>query len=218
MSLQTIVDNATFITIDYNKLSAQSISRSGRLLTAEIASAVPFRINIGMHNGLTYSSNRDLVTELGNLDITEESTIDIGSTNTNLSYVTAWRGDSTGIASITVNSATAKTINLNCVAAGSGTFLFKKGDYIQPAGGYRYPYIVTADVAHSTGGSVNVPIHRTFIPQDSYTLAGKNINVGVDVDFRVKMISKPSYSIVPHDRIEFNSDFELVEVIRKEDT
>ncbi len=218
MSIQTIVDNATFLTIDYNKLAAQSISRSGRLLTAEIASAVPFNLTIGMHNGLPYSTNRDLLAELGELDITGEESIDIGSTNTNLSYVTAWRGDSTGINSITVNSASGKVMNLNCVASGSGTFLFRKGDYIQPAGGYRYPYIVTSDVAHSSGGSVNVPIHRTFIPQDSYTLNGKSLLVGSAIEFRVKMISKPSYNIVPHDRIEFGSDFDLVEVIRKEDT
>lgn len=218
MGIQTIVDNATYIEVDYKKLSAQSISRSGRLLTAEIASAVPFRITVGMHKGLTYSTNRSLLSDLGELDITTEETIDIGSTNSGLSYVTAYQGDSTGIGSVTVASVSGSSIVLNCTSAGTGTFLFKKGDFIQPASSYRYPYIVTSDVAHSTSATVTVPVHRTVIPQSSYTFAGKSILVGSNVGFRVKMVNKPTYTILPHDRIGFNSDFELAEVIRKEDT
>ena len=218
MGLQTIVDNATAIEVDYTKVTAQSISRSGRLLTAELASAVPFRLNVGMHNGLTYSENRDLLSDLGELDITTEETVGIGNTNSGLQYITRYQGDSTGIGSVTINSVTGKEIYLNCTAAGTGITMFKKGDFIQPASSYRYPYIVTADVAHSTGANVTIPVHRTVIPQDSYTFSGKSILVGHNVGFRVKMVNKPTYTVVPHDRISFSSDFELVEVIRKEDT
>ena len=218
MGLQTIIDNATFVTIDYNKVAAQSISRSGRLLTAEIASAVPFNLTVGMHNGLQYSQNRALLAELGSLDITAEEEVDIGRTNTGLNYLTAYQGDSTGIASVTCVSASGKTLTVNATNAGSGTYLFKKGDFIQPGGAYRYPYIVTADVAHTTSSSVAVSIHRTFIPQSGYTLSSAALVTGVNCDFYFKMISKPSYSVIPHDRVVFNSDFELVEVIRKEDT
>lgn len=225
MGIQTIIDNATYITVDYKKVAAQSISRSGRLLTAEIASAVPFSFTIGMHEGLTYSQNRDLLSDLGVLDITEEEVVDFGGTNTGLSYVTAYQGDMTPsqIASIqtaTTNAFSGKTINLNTtfVAGGAGV-LFKKGDFIQidPTNG-RYPYIVTEDVNFSSSSSLSIPVHRTVIPQDGLVSTSRAIAVGVDVDFRVKMVSKPTYNIMPHDRIRFNSDFELVEVIRKEDT
>ena len=221
MGLQTIIDNATFIEVDYQKVAAQSISRSGRLLTAELASAVPFRLNIGMHDGLTYSENRDLLTDLGELDITEEESVDIGSNNTGLSYVTAYRGGMSGaqVNQCTVTSASASNIVLNTSSVSGSTpaNAFAKGDFIQLDNNYRYPYIVTADVAWNAS-SVTVPLHRTFIPQDSYTVSGKGIDVGSDVHFRVKMITKPTYSVVPHDRISFSSRFELVEVIRKEDT
>ena len=33
----------------------------------------------------------------------------------------------------------------------------------------------------------------------------------------VKMINKPRYSVVPHDLLQFDSDFEFLEFIRKED-
>ena len=218
MGLQTIINNATYVTIEYNKLAAQSFSRSGRMLTAELVSAVPFKFTVGMHSALQYSQNRALLAELGSLDITEEEEIDIGSSNTGLSYVTAYQGDSSGIASVTCVSGNGKQLLVNATNAGSGTYLFKKGDFIQPGGAYRYPYIVTSDIAHTTSSAVQVPIHRAFIPQNGYTVNGAALVTGVNCDFYVKMISKPSYSVVPHDRLQFGSDFEMVEVIRKEDT
>tara|TARA_R110001606_G_scaffold95591_1_gene211493 strand:- start:2629 stop:3285 length:657 start_codon:yes stop_codon:yes gene_type:complete len=218
MGLQTIINNATFLTVEYNKLAAQSFSRSGRLLTAELVSAVPFKLTVGMHEALQYSQNRALLAELGELDITTEEQVNIGTSNPGQSYVLGYQGDSTGIAAVTCVSASGKTLTVNASGAGSGTFLFKKGDYIQPGSGYRYPYIVTADVAHTTSSSVAVSIHRAFIPQSGYSISTKPLATGVNCNFKFKMISKPSYSVVPYDRLAFGSNFELVEVIRKQDT
>ena len=213
MSIQTFLDRATFLTVDKRKVSAQTITRSGQVKTAEVASANPYRFAFGVTAGYTYSENRGALEELDNLDITDEEEIDIGATNTSLSYLTAYQGDSTGIGSITITGRSGNTLILNCSAAGSGTFLFKKGDYIQPASGYRYPYQVTADVAHTTSASVIIPIHRPFIDQSGYSLNGKSLLVGNDVTFKVKMVLKPSYSAVPIDRISFTDDFELIEII-----
>jgi len=217
MSLQTIVDNATYVTIYRKKIAGQSISRSGRLLTSEVVSAVPYQFTSGMHPGLQYSTNRGLTEDLNALDVTEEATIDIGTTNTSLAYITAYQGDSTGIGSVTCVSATGSTLVVDASNAGSGTFLFKKGDYIQPASGYRYPYQVTADVAHTTSSSVSIPLSRPFIPQDSYTLSTKGIVVGSACTWKVKMVNKPKYSVIPGDILQFDNDFEFLEFIRKED-
>jgi len=211
MSIQTIIDNATFITVDKRKVASQIITRSGRIKTAEVTNAVPYRFTVGMHEALLYSENRDLLEELDSLDVITEEEIDIGSTNTGLSYVTAYRGDGY-TSSITVTSASASNIVLSTgSASGSGTFL-KKGDFIQLDTNYRYPYQVTADVAWN-GSSITVPIHRNFIEQSGYTVSGKGILLGSDVTWRVKMVAKPNYSIVPYNRINFDSDFELVEII-----
>ena len=215
MSLQTIVDNATYITVDKKKVAAQSVSRSGVVMTAERTSVVPYRFIIGMHEGLTYSTNRDLLEDIDALDITTEATIDIGDTNTNLSYVTAYQG---GITSGTMTSvgSDAKELYVNCSGLGGSGTLFKKGDYLQPTGntaGYRYPYQVTSDVAFSTGANVTIPVHRPVISQDGVALSSGTVNKGVDVRFKVKMLLKPSYSVVPHDRISFSDDFELIEII-----
>jgi len=217
MSLQTIVDNATFVTIYRKKIAGQSISRSGRLLTSEVVSAVPYQFTSGMHSGLQYSTNRGLTEDLNAVDVTEEATIDIGTTNTGLAYITAYQGDSTGIGSCTITGRSGSTLILNCAQAGTGTFLFKKGDYIQPASGYRYPYQVTADVAHTTSGSVTIPLSRPFIDQDSYSLNGKLFVVGSAVTWKVKMLNKPKYSVLPGDLLQFDDRFEFIEFIRKED-
>ena len=212
MSIQTIVNNASSITIDRHKTSGQTISRSGILRTAELASNVPWLFTVEMHNGLAYSTNRAVTEEIDRLDRTIEETINIGSSNAGLAYITAYQGGAT-LTSATINSVSGSNIYLNCSSISGSGFIFRKGDYIQPASSYRYPYTVTADVPYSTSSNVTIPVHRPVISQTGYTFAGKGIVVGSNVTWRVKMLKKPTYTIVPYDRIQWDSEFQLIEVI-----
>jgi hypothetical protein len=221
MSLQTIVNNATYIDFKQAKLAGQSISRSGRILTSEVVSAEPFRMDVGMHEGLTYSTNRGLAQSINNLDITVEEAINIGSSNSGLAYITRYMGgmDAAQVAQVTVTSASAGSIILNTASVTGTTPVnaFVQGDIITLNGAYRYPYIVTADVSWSAS-SITVPISRNFIAQNGFTTAGAGIQVGVDCTWTVKMVKKPNYSVLPGDRLVFNGNkFELAEIIRKED-
>ncbi len=210
MSIQTFLDRATFLTVDKRKVSAQTITRSGQVKTAEVASANPYRFAFGVTAGYTYSENRGALEELDSLDITVEENIDIGTTNTNLSYLTALQGTLGG--SPTITSASGLSIVVNTSGAtGSGTAL-KKGDFIQPGTSYRYPYQVTADVTWNAS-SITVPIHRPFITQSGYTVSGKPLLLGSAVTWNVKMVNKPSYTVLPHDRFSLDNDVELVEII-----
>ena len=214
-NLQKIIDNATNISFTRNRVAARTISRSGRLLTSEIASAVPYQISVSYQGALKYSTNRALVEELDRLDITLESEIDVGNTNPRLAYITQYQGDiaTAQIANITCASASGNTLVLNTSSASGSGLLFRKGDLIQPDTAYRYPYTVTADVTFSATATLNIPIHRAFLSQTDYTLAGKGIKVGSAVSWRVKQISKPTYRILPHDLLIFEGDFGLVEVV-----
>lgn len=210
MSIQTFLNRATFLTVDKRKVSAQTITRSGQVKTAEVASANPYRFAFGVTAGYTYSENRGALEDLDSLDITVEEQIDIGTTNTNLSYLTALQGTLGG--SPTITSASGLSIVVNTSGAtGSGTAL-KKGDFIQPGTGYRYPYQVTADVTWNAS-SITVPIHRPFITQSGYTVSGKPLLLGSAVTWNVKMVNKPSYTVLPHDRFSLDNDVELVEII-----
>ena len=213
MSIQTIVNNASSLTIDRHKTSGQTISRSGIVRTAELASNIPWFFTVEMHSGLAYSTNRALTEEIDRLDRTIEEEINIGLTNTGLAYITAYQGTAT-LTSATINSVSGSNIYLNCSSIGAGSgYLFKKGDYIQPSSSYRYPYTVTADVAYTTSSNVTIPVNRPVISQTGYTFAGKSIKVGSNVTWRVKMFRKPTYTIVPYDRIQWDSEFQLVEII-----
>ena len=224
MSIQTIIDNATFIEVNKRKVAASSISRSGHIKTADRGVGI-YMFTVGMHPGLTYSTNRGLLESLDTMDVVNEANVNIGSTNSGLSYITNYQGDLT----------TAQQDQLTCVAttgtdganihvstAGvtgnvSGyTNLFKAGDFIQPKGNtstYRYPYQVTSDVAWSVSADITVPVHRGVLTQTGTSITTGGLRVGKNVNFQVKALSMPTYSIVPHDRIEFSGDFELMEVI-----
>ena len=216
MSIQSIIDNATSLTIDKGKVAAQSVSRSGVVLTAERATNVPYRFSVSMHQGLTYSTNRDLLEDLDTLDVTAEESIDIGSTNTGLAYVTAYQGGITG-GTITCNGSDGLELYVDCSGlSGSGT-LFKKGDFLQPQGntaGYRYPYQVTSDVSYSASSNVTIPVHRPVIEQTGVALTSGNVNKGSDVQWYVKMTNKPAYTILPYDRFSLDDNLELVEIIQ----
>ena len=216
MSIQTIIDNATYIKFGRTKTAGQTISRSGRVLTSARPTSQPFNFEVGMHDALRYSENRDLIEELDRLDITTEETIDIGKTNTNINYITAYKGSlsAANVAQITATSASGTNLVLDTtgVSGSPGGTAFKKGDFIQLASSYRYPYRVTADVSYNAT-SMTIPLHRPFIDQASYTVSGKGILVGSDVEFRVKMLDKPEYRVYPHDLLAFDSAFSLIEII-----
>lgn len=216
MGIQTIIDNATFITIDRRKVTATSISRSGHYKTAE-RSPSPYSFAVGMHSGLKYSENRSLLEDLNTMDRTVEANVSLNN-NTNMNYLTNYQGDilQAQLDNITVNNVQGANVYISTSSAtGSGT-LFKKGDFIQPLGNtstYRYPYQVTSDVTFSVSGNITVPVHRPVLSQTGVALTSGGIRVGNDVRFNVKATSMPQHSVVPYDILAFEGEFELIEVI-----
>ncbi len=218
--LQTIIDNAISIDINRRKTSGVTVSRSGIVKTAQHATNVPWVFTVAMHPGLKYSENRALAEEIDRLDRTEESEINIGNSNPNLAYITRYQGTLTVTERNAANIIAASNSNITLDAAAIRTagasstdYLVRAGDYIQPGGGYRYPYTATADVQVGSGANVTIPVHRPVIQANAYSFVGQSVTFGSDVSWRVKMITKPSYSIVPYDRLEFSDNFQLVEII-----
>ena len=222
MSLQTIIDSASFITINKRKGIGQTISRSGHIKTS-VQQGSLYRFTVGVDAGLKYSTNRDLLEDIDTLDRNVEANVDIGETNTGLSYLTAYQGDLSGaqLDQLVVPDASGGNIYVSTSSVTGNvvgyTNLFKKGDYIQPLGNtstYRYPYQVTSDVAWSVSSNITVPVHRPVLEQDGVTLsASHGLRVGNEVRFHVKALVMPTYTVVPYDRISFDSDFELIEVL-----
>jgi len=221
MSLQDVINKASSISIDKRKVTSSVLTRSGVLRTTAFLGHQPYFFTIDFSASLRYSTNRDLLEDIDTLDRVTEETINIGSSNLRLEYITRYQGNisSSDISTITVNNvADFGNLYLNCgnISAGSG-FLFKKGDFIQPKGNtnvYRYTFQVTSDVAYSVNANVRVPVHRRLFEQPGQTYIGGGIRVGKDVTWPVKMLQKPNYTILPYDRVVFDSEFQLVEVMQ----
>jgi len=216
MSIQTIIDNATYLEINKRKVAASTVSRSGQLKTADRGVGV-YSFRVGMHNGLTYSTNRGLLESLDTMDVINEANVSLNN-NTNMEYLTNYQGNisQAQLDNITMVGSNGAELYIDCSGATGAGVLFKAGDFIQPKGNtstYRYPYQVTSDVTFSTGSNITVPVHRGVLPQTGTIITTGGIRVGNDVNFQVKSLQMPIYSVVPHDRIEFSGDFQLMEVI-----
>jgi hypothetical protein len=220
MSLQTIIDNATSINVGRTKLASSTISRSGRIKTGIQAGNQPFFFNVAMSPASLYVNFRDTLEEIDRLDAIFSANINIGSTNAGLSWITQYQGDlsSAQLGQITASTTFAgNTIELGVgsVTGGSSTdVVFKAGDYFTFDSGYKYPYTVVSDVTLGTGSTISVTLNRPIITQSGYTIDNsKGILVGTDVTWQVKMLTKPSYTITPDRFVEFNGEFELIEVV-----
>jgi len=218
MSLQSIIDNAQFVTVDRRELSGSSMSRSGVYKTADRNVNV-YSFTVGMHNALKYSENRAILEDLYSATgTTKEANISLNN-NSGMNYLKAYQGDiaSNQISLISMVGSSGKELYMNCSGATGSGYLFKKGDFVQPegnVGGYRYPYQVTSDVTFSTSSNVTIPVHRGILSQNGVSLTSGGIKVGNDVTWRVKIVSMPTYSVVPYDRIEFSETFSLIEVLQ----
>ena len=227
MSLQNIIDSAGSITWAGGPVTSSVLTRNGVLRTTSLASYQPWSFTVTFPASLKYSNNRDLLRDIDTLDRVTEETINIGNTNPSIAYITRYQGNASlaSLNSITCISSSSDESNLylNCASVtGSTGFLFKKGDFIQPkgnTGGYRYTYQVTSDITlSSAAGSSNVriPVHRDVYSMIPYgvTIGSAGINWGANVTFPVKMLQKPSYTMLPYDRVTFDSEFQLIEVIK----
>lgn len=227
MSLQTIIDSATNIQINRSKLVAQSISRSGRILTASRNWANPFRLTISPKPIWLWSDYRDEFETIFNYDRYTEHTIylsNFGQTKTDLDWISEYRGTAPHtlyvLDNFVVDAAgiTGTTINLDYsgnTTTNNGKYIVRKGDWIRPTD-HDYPYQVTADVQIATGVTdYAVQIHRGYIPESGYTPAGKTVTVGrAAAKLFVKVTKLPALSFINKGLVQFTGDFELIEVIQ----
>ena len=234
MSIQKVFDNASSIQIDKRRLAGHTLSRSGRLKTLSVASAVPWQFKVRLSDGLRYSENREFLNDLDQLDRVFPERINIGQSNFRLDYITKYNNPS-GFSEQDLR-------NMTIVAVGTGVgsgalqftvdctqlptqsrydVLFEKGDIIQPGGwgtnedDYLYPYVVTEEVIRGVADNRVIPVHRPFIqmPDVDPVALGYGVRAGVKCNWNLLMIKKPSYTVLPYDRIGWDGEFEFIEVI-----
>ena len=220
MSIQSIIDSSTQIEFAATKTVGTTVSRNGRVRTGQLASSQPWQFVVDFAPIATYADVRGILQQIDYLDSVHTEAVNIGSTNTGLSWITAYQGDlSAGqilqITATTTYAGASLTLNVASVTGASPSdYVFKKGDFIQLDGGYKYPYQVVDDVLLGSGSTISVTLNRPVIEQTGYTInTGKGILVGTDVTWTVKMMGKPTWTVLPSRYVAFNGSFALMEVI-----
>lgn len=230
MSLQTIIDSAVNIEINRTKLIAQSISRSGRILTASRNWVNPYRIKVTPKPIWTWSEYRDEFEAIFNADRITDHNIYIGLSGSvaseennpgsytlgDLDWMVRYRGslDSNNNlildnCAITSWSGTAMTITYSgSVAAG---YMVRSGDWIRPRS-HDYAYQVVNDVTMAGAGTYTITTHRGRLTDASEDL--NIVKVGSRAaKFKVRVVNLPNLRFNYKDLVEFNGGFELFEVV-----
>jgi len=215
MSIQTIINNATGISISKKPIVAQTFSRSQQVKTAQRGPRV-WSFQITMHNGLRYSQSRGVLEEISRVDRLVESTISLnGSAGTE--YITQYQGGLTSaqrnqmqITGWSVGATTMTLSNLPSVA--SNVVVFEAGDLIQPTDS-RYPYTVTGQVVRGSDNTITVAVHRGRVNESGYDPVGKTLKYGVDVTWRVIATQIPDWTIESYDLVAWSGNFILVESV-----
>jgi len=218
MGLQTIIDTATYIEVDTREPSAGVISRSGKYKTSDTNINL-YRFNIGMHDGLEYGSNRGLLTDLATATVSV-SNVSLNN-NSGQNFITEYKGNvpaSGGTDNLTVSSTFGNQIYVDQTTMTSGSgLLFVQGDFIQPKGNtntYKYPYQVLSNVTYdNTSSNTTITVHRPILNQNGVNIVGSGFRIGQDVRFNLQILDLPTHDIVPYNRIQFNGDFECIEVL-----
>ena len=185
MSLQAIIDSAVNIEVNRTKLAAQSISRSGRILTAARNWANPYRFTVTPRpiwslddtitvDGLSMTV-RAMIENIYNADRITGQRIFLAGTNssgvltkTTMEWLVEYQGNygntNNVLTSVTGNSAgdaasgTRMFITLGGTPPATDTYIVRSGDWIRPttsAVPYRYPYSVAADIVVPPSASSN---------------------------------------------------------------
>jgi hypothetical protein len=223
MSLQQIINTAASIEMSRERIVSTTISRSQRVKISERNASAPWRWTVTPRAYFKWSDSRELIESLDYLDRNVESQINLSVSG--LSNIGSYRGQlsDTQRANLLITSFTGQSLILNNLPSigaalpgggtvSSTTVMFSPGDFIQPANS-RYPYTIINTVLRGSGTSVTVSTNRPLITSEGISVANQNIYVGSLVSWRFLIMKRPSYIILPRDRMQFTGDFELLERI-----
>ena len=223
MSLQTIVNTAASIEISRPRIVASTISRSQRVKISERNASSPWIWKVTPRAYFKWSESRSIVELIDYFDRNTENNITLSSPN--LSYINGYRGQlsTTQQNNLLITSFVSQTLVLYSLPSNgaplpgggtvnSNTIIFQVGDYVQPANS-RYPYTVINTVTRGSTSSVSVTVNRPIIATEGITVTDQNLHIGSEVSWQFLVTSRPSYQILPRDRMAFTGDFELLERI-----
>ena len=220
--LQTIINNASAMTIDRRKVVGVQITRNEIPRTSLTPTRQPWRFVLTMPSSLKYYANRDLLEALDTLDRYQPEYVTF-SDNACLSWIFRYQGQLTQgqLNGLTVQSFVGNQLVLSGLpVVPSSRVIFEPNDLIQ-IGNYKFPFTSTTRILRGGGGTVTVTTNRPNIITSS--VVGAGLTVGNACQFYMFCPNMPTYKLVPggyassngttinNALIEFNDDFTLYE-------
>ena len=221
MSFQTIINNASTISLDVMPMSSAVVTRSNRLKTATRGEAI-YKFNVGLQTLFQYNgTNRAMLQTLQTLGRTTEQEITLSNT-VGMGYIMGYAGtiSAGNLNALTINSFANSTFVVDTSTTSGitgGDTIFESGDYIQPANS-RYTYQVREAVFGSDIAldRVNVLVNRniyTSTSDNGANIVGQAFNVANNCTFPVKAMGIPNHTLQPGEYFTFDGDFQFIEVI-----
>jgi hypothetical protein len=222
--LQTIINNASSLTIDRRKVVGLQITRNEIPRVTLTPTRQPWRMELEMPQSLTYYNNRDLLEALDTMDRVSPEIVTF-STNACLSWIFRYQGSlSQGqINAMSVQSFVGNQLVLQTLPGIPSTrVIFEPNDLIQ-LGNYPYPFTSTTRVTRGIGSTITVTTNRPNIL--SVNVVNLGITVGNACDFYMFCPNMPTYRLIPggivrvngttvnNAYIEFNDKFTLYEYV-----
>lgn len=224
MSIQSIIDRSTGISINRRKMVGIQYTRNQIPRISETPTYNPWRFTITMPNSLRYYEARQIIEAIDLLDRRAPEIITFGN-NSNMRWIFRYQGQMSvsQISNVRVVSFVGNQLILdNLPVIGATRPLFEANDLIQ-IGNFPYPFTVTSQVQRGTGSQVTVTTHRPNILTND--VSGLGISVGTDCQFRIFCNNMPTYKLFPggakvvngelinNAYIEWSSEFELYEYV-----
>ena len=198
MSIQTIIDTAQSIEFDRSKTVGQSVSRSGRLKTAERASVQAWTFVVTPAGSYFWSDHRDTIEEIDANDRINEYEISLSNVN-GMGFITEYMGNlnSTQLNALTINTNTTATFVLGNLPSIGATLTSRSENFTAQS------FQIEAVPAYSR--SFDVARNDILITNSEYDAKFYKIQVGDRLSTSTYLTSNQTVTGITRNFLTYNS-------------
>lgn len=202
MTFQTVIDNATDISIERKAVVASTLARDGTYRSVSRGGQV-WQFTVRLPDGPAWTDYRQTISKIEKLDRFTTQTIQFNDTGH--SWLFGYQGDSANYTGFTASwTQGATSITLTASPTTSSGHKFLAGDIIQLGSGKVYT--VADDVLFNSN---TVPLHRPVLDA---TGSGA-LKVAENCQFSVRCTEFPSWNLFARDQVGWSGAFVFIEVL-----
>ena len=202
MSFQTVIDNASEISVERKAVVASTLARDGTYRAVNRGAQV-WTFTVRLPDGPRWTDYRQTISKIEQLDRFTAQTVQFN--NTGHDWLFGYQGNSANITGFSASwTRGSTTITLTASPSTPSGFKFRAGDIIQLGSGKVYT--VAADVSSASN---TVTLHRPVLDATGSGV----LQVAENCQFSVKCIEFPSWRLFERNQVGWSGAFVFIEVI-----